>query len=115
MTDKQQSTLSVTTEQAGEQMPMPARLRTKDTRWRCCRKHTGVPRNSASLPKPAGKKLWRMEEEKRPVCDPTTLRPLQRAIPSSLCLPPFIDPEGSRFPSLTILPNESNYLGSLCT
>ena len=51
MTNKRQSARSVTTEQAGEQMPMPARLRTKDTRWRCCQKHTGVPRNSASLPK----------------------------------------------------------------
>ena len=51
MTKYKRNRRSVTTEQAGEQMPMPAFLRTKETRWRCCRKHTGVPRNSVSLPK----------------------------------------------------------------
>ena len=109
MTNKRQSARSVTTEQAGEQMPMPARLRTKDTRWRCFRKHTGIPRNSASLPKPEGKKLWRMEEEKRPVCDPTALRPQQCAIPFLPCLPPFIASRREPFPSLT------NHLTNLTT
>ena len=36
-----------------KQMPMPVRQRTQGIRWRYCRKHTGVPRSSTSLPKPA--------------------------------------------------------------
>ena len=41
---------TVTTEQAGEQMPMPVRcVAQKGAGRRCCRKHSGVPRNSASL------------------------------------------------------------------
>ena len=43
---------SVTTEKAGEQMPMPVRYNAeKGAGRRCCRKHTGVPRSSASPPK----------------------------------------------------------------
>ena len=51
---------SVTTEQAGEQMPMPVRYNAeKGAGRRCCRKHTGVPRSSASLPENLHRKeLW---------------------------------------------------------
>ena len=94
-----------------KQMPMPDCLRTKEMQWRCCRKHTGVPRSSPSLPKTCKNELWRMEEEKRPACDPTTLRPRQCATLFSTCLPPFIEQEGSRL-GINFLPTESNYLRS---
>ena len=63
---------TVTTEQAGEQMPMPVRcVAQKGAGRRCCRKHSGVPRNSASLlenlhRKSYGAKGEGEQREKRP-------------------------------------------------
>ena len=114
MINKQQRTLSVTTEQAGEQMSMPARLRTKEIRWRCCRKHTGIPRSNVSLPETCREELWRMEER-----EVSGLRS-DNTSSSTMCDAPFLSTSPSfyrsrrePFPSLTILPNKSNYLGSL--
>ena len=79
---------------------------------RCCRKHTGIPQSSASLPKPAQKEameLWK--REKRSVCDPTTLCPLYARSLLPPRLPPFIGQEGSRW-DINFLPTESNYLRS---
>ena len=72
--------------------------------WRCCRKHTGVPQSSASLPKPARKKaveLWRMKEREASGFGPTTLRPLYARSPLSPLLLPFIASRREPFPSLT--------------
>ena len=74
----------------------------KEVGWRCCRKHTGIPQSSTSLPKPAQKgatELWK--REKRLVCNPTTLRPLYARSPLSLLLPPFIASRRELFPFLT--------------
>ena len=82
--------------------------------WRCCRKHTGVPQSTASLPKPARKRaveLWRMKEREASGFSPTALRPLYTRYPLSPRLPLFIEQEGSRL-GINFLPTESNYLGS---
>ena len=51
-----------------EQMSMPVRLRYQGIRWRYCRKHTGVPRSSTSLPKACRKEIYgEWTEEKRSV------------------------------------------------
>ena len=66
MTDKQQSTRSVTTEQAGEQMSMLARLRTKGgSDGGAAGSTLAFLETTRASRKPARKKLWRMEEEKR--------------------------------------------------
>ena len=105
----------VTTEQAGEQMPMPARPRTKEYTMEVLPE--AHRRSSKQCEPPETCKKEAMEngggEAFGPQSDNTSSS--TACAPSSLCLPPFIDQEGSRFPSLTILPNESNYLGSLCT
>ena len=45
-----------------KQMSMHVRLHVQGTRWRYCRKHTGVPRSSTSLPKTSKRrKLWRRD------------------------------------------------------
>ena len=80
---------SVTTEQAGEQMPMTARQRKKGkTGWRCCRKHTGVPQSSASLPETCTEESCRAVENEREReasgFGPTALRPLYARSPFSL-------------------------------
>ena len=85
----------------------------KEVGWRCCRKHTGIPQSSASLPKPAQKgatELWK--REKRSVCNPTTLRPLYARSPFSLLLPPFYILKKGAVSLLNCPPNKSNYLGS---
>ena len=57
---------TVTTEQAGEQMPMPVRcVAQKGAGRRCCRKHSGVPRNSASLLENLHRKSYGAKEEGR--------------------------------------------------
>ena len=108
---------SVTTEQAGEQMPMTARQRKKGkTGWRCCRKHTGVPQSSASLPETCTEESCRAMENERErsvwIRSDSTSSSL-RAIPPFFPprLPPFIGQEGSRL-GINFLPTESNYLGS---
>ena len=59
-------------EQGGEQMPMPVRCDAqKGAGRRCCRKHSGVPRNSASLLENLHKKSYGAkgegeQREKRP-------------------------------------------------
>ena len=85
----------------------------KEVGWRCCRKHTGIPQSSASLPKPAQKgatELWK--REKRSVCNPTALRPLYARSPFSLLLPPFYILKKGAVSLLNCPPNKSNYLGS---
>ena len=71
------------------QMPTPDNPRTQGTRWRFCRKHTGAPRSSTSLPKTCGKKAMEndREEEFGPRPDNTSF-PLTRDT-LSLCLPLF--------------------------
>ena len=87
-----------------------------ETGWRCCRKHTSVPQSSASLPENLHIESYGAVETEREASGfgPIALRPLYAPFSLSPRLPPFIDQEGSRFPhNLTILPNKSNYLGSL--
>ena len=60
-----------------KQMLMPVRLPTQGTRWRYCRKHTGVSRSSTSLPKVCRRrKLWRMDGGEAFGFGLTALRPL---------------------------------------
>ena len=101
---------SVTTKQAGEQMPMHVRYNTeRGAGRRCCRKHMGVPRSSASLPrKPAQKRA--MEPRKK--CRERSVRIWSDSTSSSLCaripflprLPPFIGYEGSHSALKSYLP-----------
>ena len=53
-------------EQGGEQMPMPVRFDThrKGAGRRCCRTHSGVPRNSASLLETLHRKAMEQETER---------------------------------------------------
>ena len=66
---------SVTAEQAGEQMSMLVRYDTeKGASRRCCQKHTGIPQNSASLPKPAQKDAMEIGKEKQREKRPESVR-----------------------------------------
>ena len=66
---------SVTTEQAGKQMPMPVRYNTeKGAGRRCCRKHTGVPRSSASLHENLHRKSYGASKEKQREKRPESVR-----------------------------------------
>ena len=71
------------------QMPTPDNRRTQEPRRRYCRKHTGVPRSSTSLPKTCGKKAMENDRGEAFGYGPTTLRPRQCAIPFSHRLPLF--------------------------
>ena len=91
---------SVTTEQAGEQMPMPVRCSAvKGAGRRCCRKHTGVPRSSTSLHENLHRKSYgareRRTEREASGIGPTTLRPLCARSPLLPCPPRFIGQEGT--------------------
>ena len=57
----------VTTDQAGETDADAYSPTHTGIQWRYCRKHTGVPRSSGSLPKTCAKKLWRTTKEKSSV------------------------------------------------
>ena len=87
-----------------------------ETGWRCCRKHTGVPQSSASLPETCTEESCRAMENERErsvwIRSDSTSSSL-RAIPPFFPprLPPFIGQEGSRL-GINFLPTESNYLGS---
>ena len=64
-------------------MPMLVRQRTQGIRWRYCRKHTGVPRSSTSLPKPAERSYG--ERQRRSVqlrSDSTSSSPMRDPHPS---------------------------------
>ena len=109
--------MSVTTEQAGEQMSMPARLRMKGKQdggavgstWA----FLGAARTSL---KPARKKameLWGMKEREAFGFGPTTLRPLQRSIPFLPASPSFYSFKKGAVSLINYPPNKSNYLGSL--
>ena len=92
----------VTTEQSGEQMPMPARQRKRGKQDGGDAGSTrAFFRAARASPKPAQKKvveLWRLKEREASGFGPTALRPLYVRSPLSPRLPPFIDQEGSRFP-----------------
>ena len=68
---------------SAKQMPTPDHLRTQGKRWRYCRKHTGVPRSSTSLPKTCRKKTMENDRGESFGFGPTALRPRQCAIPFS--------------------------------
>ena len=75
---------------------------------RCCRKHTGFPQNSASLPKTCTAKaieLWKKCRERsvRIRSDSTSSSPRARC-PLPPHLPPFIGYEGSRSALKSYLP-----------
>ena len=77
-------------EQGGEQMPMPVRCdaRKGEAGRRCCRTHSGVPRNSKSLLETCTGKLWsrkgRGNRERSSETGSATLRPLYaRSLSSS--------------------------------
>ena len=97
-------------------MPMPVRLRAQEIRWRCCRKLTGVPRSSASLPKTCRKGSYgEWTEEKRSVTVRQHFVLLNARLLSHHVSLSFIVQEGSLFTSLTIyLPNITTQ-DSLCT
>ena len=101
---KLQSTIGhgpVIAEQTGEQMPMPVRYETeKGAGRRCCGKHTGVPRSSASLHETLHRKeLWSKGKENRERnvrnrfdSTSSSLRARSLLLPRP---PPFIGQEGA--------------------
>mgnify|MGYP007007529797 CR=1 FL=1 len=73
---------------------------------RCCRKHTGVPRNSASLLRTLHRKAMEKRKEREASrIDPTALRPLCPRYPLLLPRsPPFIGREGAVVSALFPVP-----------
>ena len=60
----------------------------RETRWRFCRKHTGVPRSRISLPRTCAKKAMENDrEEFGPQSDNTSFSLMRDTL--SLCLPLF--------------------------
>ena len=113
--NKQQTTnntKSVTTEQAGEQVSMPARQRKGGKQdggaARSTRAFLRAARASRNL---HDKNLYRMKEREASGYSPTTLLPLYARSLFPPRLPPFIGQERSRS-GINFLPTESNYLGS---
>mgnify|MGYP006973872822 CR=1 FL=1 len=83
----------------------------KGIQWRCCGKHTCVPRSSASLPKNCTKETMENGRGEASGFGPTTLRLLYPAIPLSLRLPFFYSFQKGAVSLINYLPTQSNYLG----
>ena len=111
MTNKQRSTRAVTTDQAGEQMSMPDRLRAKGGynggAAESTRAFLEAARASRNLQK---RKRRRMNRGEAFGFGPTTLRP-QCTIPLSQRLPLFYSFKKGAVFLINFLPTESNYLG----
>ena len=106
-------TRTVTTEQAGEQMLMPARLRTKGDRMEVPSGAHERPSKQREPPrKPAAKDYgeWRRRSVRHVIRQQFVLYNARSPFPPPL--PPFIDQEGSRS-GINFLPTESTYVGSV--
>ena len=82
-------------------------LRKKGVGWRCCRKHSGIPQSSASLPKPAQKEATESMEEREAFDrqpNSTSSSLILRSLFSSSS-PSLYRQEGSRFLLTSYLPN----------
>ena len=92
-------------------MLMPDRLREKGIQRRCCRKHTGVPRSSASLPKTCREESYGEWKRRSVRFRSDSTSPSQT--PPTLCVSPLLYrfQKGAVF-LINYLPIESNYLGS---
>ena len=76
MTNKQQSTRAVTTDQAGEQMPMPDRLRAKGDTMEVLPEAHGRSSKQREPPENLQKReRWRMHRGEASGFGPTALRP----------------------------------------
>ena len=114
MTNKQQSTRAVTTEQAGEQMSMPARLRTKGDRMEVLPEAHG--RSSKQREPPENLQRRAMENEwRRSIRFPSDSTSSSSIIiyisPFSPRLPLFYSFKKGAVSLINFLPTESNYLG----
>ena len=107
---------SVITEQAGKQMPMPARQRERGYRMEVLPEAHGRSSDQREPPpKTCTQESYGAREKDRE----RSVRIRSDSTSSSLCarelfpphLPPFIDQEGSRS-GINFLPTKSNYLGS---
>ena len=87
----------VKTEQAGEQMPMPARPHTKEYTMEVLPEAHGRSSKQHEPPETCKKEAMEKGGEAFGLQSDSTSSSTTRR-PSSLCLPPFIDPEWSRFP-----------------
>ena len=107
---------SVTTEQAGEQMPMPVCWRTqRDTTEVLPEAHGRSSKQREPPPKTCTEKSYGAREKNRErsvrIRSDSTSSSLRARSPLPPCLPPFIGQEGSRS-GINFLPTESTYLGS---